>query len=216
MPSFTLRTALSAIPFVSDLCGVDVQWFQERCGVDVQTIPGKISTSFAKFQGIVSFNDFRIPIGPPRTFASFSGFLVKFLFCTDMIGSIEWPSPAPRLAYRWIVSRFAIVHWGPSDLLISSHQKFSAPGTAPTIASSVWGPCNFGPFTDLAISVFRKWVFHTVFTQILTSLRGRPLKMLHERNWRESLHVLEFRHPPNFLGILAANPGFQILHDLSR
>ena len=27
---FTLRTALSAIPFVSDLCGVDVQWFQER------------------------------------------------------------------------------------------------------------------------------------------------------------------------------------------
>ena len=27
MPSFTLRTALSAIPFVSDLCGVDVQRF---------------------------------------------------------------------------------------------------------------------------------------------------------------------------------------------
>ena len=25
VPSFTLRTALSAIPFVSDLCGVDVQ-----------------------------------------------------------------------------------------------------------------------------------------------------------------------------------------------
>ena len=30
VPTFTLRTALSAIPFVSDLCGVDVQWFQER------------------------------------------------------------------------------------------------------------------------------------------------------------------------------------------
>ena len=29
VPSFTLRTALSAIPFVSDLGGVDVQWFQE-------------------------------------------------------------------------------------------------------------------------------------------------------------------------------------------
>ena len=25
VPSFTLRTALSAIPFISDLCGVDVQ-----------------------------------------------------------------------------------------------------------------------------------------------------------------------------------------------
>ena len=28
-PSFTLRTALSAIPFVSDLCGVDVQWWAD-------------------------------------------------------------------------------------------------------------------------------------------------------------------------------------------
>ena len=33
----------------------------------------------------------------PRTFASFSGFLVKFWFCTNMPGSIEWLSPAPRL-----------------------------------------------------------------------------------------------------------------------
>ena len=30
VPSFTLRTALAAIPLVSDLCGVDVQLFQER------------------------------------------------------------------------------------------------------------------------------------------------------------------------------------------
>ena len=30
VPSFTPRTALSAIPFVSDRCGIDVQWFQER------------------------------------------------------------------------------------------------------------------------------------------------------------------------------------------
>ena len=30
VPSFTLRAAPSAIPFVCDLCGVDVQWFQER------------------------------------------------------------------------------------------------------------------------------------------------------------------------------------------
>ena len=29
VPSFTLRTALLAIPFVSALCGVDVQWFQD-------------------------------------------------------------------------------------------------------------------------------------------------------------------------------------------
>ena len=48
--SFNLRTALSAITLVSDLCGVDVQM-----------IPGKIFTSFAKFQRIVSVNDFRLP-----------------------------------------------------------------------------------------------------------------------------------------------------------
>ena len=33
----------------------------------------------------------------PGTFASFSGFLVKFWSCTDMPGSIGWLSPAPRL-----------------------------------------------------------------------------------------------------------------------
>ena len=30
VPSLTPRTALSPIPFVSDLCGVDVQWFQDN------------------------------------------------------------------------------------------------------------------------------------------------------------------------------------------
>ena len=60
-------------------------------------IPGEIFTGFAKFQRIVSVNDFGLPYRAPRTFASFSGFPVKFLFYTDTTGSIEWPSPAPRL-----------------------------------------------------------------------------------------------------------------------
>ena len=34
----------------------------------------------------------------------------------------------------------------------------------------LWGPCNFGPFTDLTISVFREMSLNTVLTQILTSL----------------------------------------------
>ena len=66
------------------------------------------------------------------------------------------------------------------------------------IASSVWGPCNFGPSTDFAISVFREMSMTIMLTQILTSLEY-GLKMLHEKNWRESLRVLEFHHPPNFL-----------------
>ena len=60
-------------------------------------ISGKIFTSFAKFQGIVSANDFRLPNSAPRTFASSFVFTEKFLFCTDTTGSIGWPSPAPRL-----------------------------------------------------------------------------------------------------------------------
>ena len=35
------------------------------------------------------------------------------------------------------------------------------------------------------------------------------LKILHGKNWRESLHVREFHHPPKFLRILAATPGCQ-------
>ena len=37
------------------------------------------------------------------------------------------------------------------------------------IASSAWGPCNIGPFTDLAISVFKEMSVNIVFTQFLTS-----------------------------------------------
>ena len=66
------------------------------------------------------------------------------------------------------------------------------------IASSAWGPCNLGPFTDLAISVFGKMSIHIVLTQILTSLCQSALMRLHKKNWRESLPVMEFRHPPKF------------------
>ena len=109
VPSSTLRTALSAIPFVSDL------WCRRTM------VPGRIFTSFAKFQGIVSVNNFSSYLAP-RTIASFSGFLVKFLYCTDMIGSSGWPSPAPRL---YIDDCFEIrnCHQEPCDLLLSSHRN---------------------------------------------------------------------------------------------
>ena len=87
--------------------------------------------------------------------------------------------------------------------------KFFSTRYGSAIASSAWGPCNFGPFTDFAISVFREMSINTVFTQILTSLECGALKMLHEKNWRENLRVMEFHHPPNFPSILAATPGSQ-------
>ena len=66
-------------------------------------------------------------------------------------------------------------------------------------ASSARGPCNFGPLTDLAISVFREVSINTVFTQILTSRRRGALKMVHEKNWRVSLCVQELCLPQDFL-----------------
>ena len=40
-------------------------------------------------------------------------------------------------------------------------------------ASSARGHCNFGPLTDVAISVFRELSCNTVLTQIHTSRRRR-------------------------------------------
>ena len=111
VPSFTLRTALSAIPLVSDRCGVVVQWFQERSS---QALPNS-----KKCQCNWLYTSYLAP----KTFASFSGFLAKFCFCTETTGSIWWLDPAPRLH---IDDCFEIrnCHWGPCDLLLSSHQKF--------------------------------------------------------------------------------------------
>ena len=111
VPSFTLRTALSAIPFVSDLCGVDVQWFQERS-----------SQTFANSRNC-RCKWLQVSYSAPRTFASSFVFPEKFLFCKDLTGSIKWPSPAPRLH---VDDCFEIhnFHWGLCDLLLSSHRNF--------------------------------------------------------------------------------------------
>ena len=70
-------------------------------------IPEKIFTSLAKFQGIVSVNDFRLPLRVPGTFASFSGFIEKFLVCTDTPGSIKCKI-LHHDCISMIVSRFTI------------------------------------------------------------------------------------------------------------
>ena len=84
VPSFTLRTALSAIPLVSDLCGVEVQWFQER-------------SSHAKFQGIVSVNDFRIPIRPQELLQAPLCFLRSFCFARIRLDPLS----------GWVATRFS-------------------------------------------------------------------------------------------------------------
>ena len=86
-------------------------------------IPGKIFTTFAKFQGIVSVDDFRLPFWLQDLLQAFV-FPEKFLFCTDMTGSLGWLSPAPRLH---IDDCFEIqnLHWELCDLLFpNKHQIF--------------------------------------------------------------------------------------------
>ena len=49
-------------------------------------IPGEIFTSFAEFQGIVSVNDFGIPVGLQELLQASLGFLRSFCFariCLD-------------------------------------------------------------------------------------------------------------------------------------
>ena len=58
----------------------------------------------------------------PRTFVSFSRFLVKSCFCTDTPGSIEWVDPAPRL-HIGDCYEISNCHWGLCNLLFSSHQN---------------------------------------------------------------------------------------------
>ena len=59
-------------------------------------IPGKIFTSLAKFQGIVSVNDVKFPLWLQELLQAPLCFL-KSLFCTDTLGSIDWPIHVPRL-----------------------------------------------------------------------------------------------------------------------
>ena len=87
--------------------------------------------------------------------------------------------------------------------------KFSARGTAPPLRL-LHGALVI--FVLWQISQFRSFrgneYKHCVYTKPHVSCMW-ALKTLHEKNWRESLHVQEFHHPPNFLWILAATPGFQ-------
>ena len=131
-------------------------------------IPGKIFTSFAKFQGIVSVNDFRIPIGLQELLQAPLGFLRSFCFARIRLDPL-----GGQVLYHdcisVIVSRFAIV---TEDLVICcfSVTKIFCTRYGSAIASSARGPCNVGPLTDLAFSVFKDMSMNTVFTQILTSL----------------------------------------------
>ena len=131
-------------------------------------IPGKIFTSFSKFQRIVSVNDFRLPLGFQELLQASLGFLISFCFARIQLDPLGGQF-LHHDCISMIVSRFTIF---TENFVICCFQvtKNFCTRYCSAIASSAWGPCNFGPFTDLAVSVFREMSVSTVLTQLLTSL----------------------------------------------
>ena len=135
-------------------------------------IPGKIFTGFAKFQRIVSVSDFRLPISGSKNFCKL--LCVSWeVFC---FGRIRLDPLGGKVLHHdcisMIVSRFTSF---TDNFVIGCNQitKIFSTRYGSANASSARGPCNFGPLTDLAISVLREMSINTVFTQILTSLCSR-------------------------------------------
>ena len=121
VPSLIPRAALSAIALVSELKGVNVQWFQERS-----------SQALSKCQRIVSVNVVWLPRRLQELLQAPFLFPVKFLFYTHKIESIEWPSFCTTVAYRclWPDSQPSLrTLWSA----VIKSPKFTARGTTPLI-----------------------------------------------------------------------------------
>ena len=169
-------------------------------------VQGKIFTGFAEFRGIVSVNDFRLPVGLQELLQAPLCFLWSFCFARIRLDPLSG-QVLHHDCISMIVSRFTIF---TEDFLICCYQvtKIFSSRYGSAIASSARGSCDFGPLTDLAILFFFGNEYkHCAYPNPHVSLRS-ALKRLHEMNWRESLRVQE-HHPPEFPWILAATPGGQ-------
>ena len=129
VPSFTLRTALSAIPFVS------------------------LSASYSAQELLQGLLRFLRSFCFARTWLDPLGGQVLHHDCISMIVS----------RFTSFTDNFVI---GCNQITKIFCTRYDSANT-----SSARGPCDFGPFTDLAISVFREVSIDTVFTQIHTSHR---------------------------------------------
>ena len=143
-------------------------------------IPSKIFTSFAEFQGIVSVNDFRLPVRLQELLQAPLCFLWSFCFARIRLDPLSG-QVLHHDCISVIVSRIAIV---TENLVICCYQvtKIFCTKYGSAIASSAWGPCNFGPLTDLAISLFREVSFNIVFTTKSALLAGVGSK---QTSWEE-------------------------------
>ena len=129
-------------------------------------IPGKIFTGFAKFQGLVSIKDFRLPIRLQELLQASLCFLRSFCFARIRMDPLG--CQVLHDCISMIVSRFTTF---TENFVICCNQVTNIFCTryGSVNASSARGPCDFGPLADLALSVFREVSLNTVFTQFRTS-----------------------------------------------
>ena len=143
-------------------------------------IPGKIFTGFAKFQGIVSVNDFRLPIRLQELLQAPLCFLRSFCFARIRLDPLGG-QVLQHDCISMIVSRFTTF---TENFVICCDQitKTFCTRYDSANASSARCPCNFGPLADLAISVFREVSINTVFKQKSALLVGVGSK---DGSWEE-------------------------------
>ena len=132
-------------------------------------IPGKIFTGFAKFQGIVSVTDFRLPVRLQELLQASLCFLRSFCFARIRLDPLGG-QVLHQDCISMIVSRFTIF---TENFVICCNQitKIFCTRYDSAFLASARDPCKFRPVTDLAISVLREVNISTVFTQIHTSHR---------------------------------------------
>ena len=117
-------------------------------------IPGKIFTSFAKLQGIVSVNDFRFRIWLQELLQAPLCFLRSFVL--HGYDWIHWVAKScTTTANRWLFRDSQPSLRTLWSAVIKS-PKFSARSTAPPLRLLHGALVIFGPLTDVAISVFRE------------------------------------------------------------
>ena len=130
-------------------------------------IPWWIFTGFAKFQGFVSVNDFRLFWRLEKLSFTLFRLLGSFGFARIRLNPLSG-----KILYHdcvsVTVSRFTFL---VEDFVISCYQvtKLFCTKYDSAKKSSARRPCDLGPLADFAISVFREVSINTVLTQHRTS-----------------------------------------------
>ena len=149
--SFTLRPALSAIPFVSGLRGFDVQWFQERSS---QYLPNSRNCHLSAFGFLVGSRNFM------RFFCVFWEVLVLHGWDCNHCVAKSCSTTANRWLFRDSPSSLGTL----LSAVIKSPKMFRS-GHDCTSTSSARSPRYFRLQADIAIRTLRKVRKYTVRTR---------------------------------------------------